>query len=181
MQYIVRIQNGKEYGPIDLPTLVEWVRQGRVGADTKVRNLGNGMLLMASNMPELDGMFLTNHARQTSAISSGYLYSGPGSLHQPSSDHWEDYKFVVLMSVVGLIFSVILGWLAVIFNVIAMKRAYEAAKEQKPMAGLGFSLALLSMIATLVIPLMMGFWLQRIIFPPSRSHNNSIGRNTDDK
>lgn len=177
MQYMVRDSNRKEYGPIDLPTLIEWVRQGRVGPDNKVRNLTNGMLLDATHMPELNGMFAVNQARQAAAINSGYLYTKNPT--NQVSDHWEDYKFVILMSVLGIFFSMLFAWFGLIFCAIGMKRAYEAARDQKPYSGLGFSIALLSMLAVIAIPFLMGYWVQHIIFPdqpqPSRM------RGIDDK
>jgi hypothetical protein len=179
MQYIVRVPNGKEYGPIDLPTLVEWVRQGRVSSDTKVRNLTNGMLLNATHMPELNGLFIANQAMQATVISSGYLNSRSSPNQQ--ADHWEDYKFVITMSLLGMLLSMAIGYFAVIFNIFAMKRAWEAARDQKPMAGLGFSLALMSMLATITIPFIMGFWLQNIISPYAGQKSKIGGRTTDDK
>ena len=115
MQYMVRDSNRKEYGPIDLPTLIEWVRQGRVGPDNKVRNLTNGMLLDATHMPELNGMFAVNQAKQAAAINSGYLYSK--NTANQVSDHWEDYKFVILMSVLGIFFSMLFAWFGLIARV----------------------------------------------------------------
>jgi hypothetical protein len=179
MQYIVKGPNGKEYGPIELPTLIEWVRQGRVSPDSKVRNLTNGMLLSATHMPELNGMFAANQAKQAAAINSGYLYGGTQSNTQ--ADHWEDYKFVIMMSVLGIFFSLLIGWCGLIFCAIGMKRAYDAAREQKPMAGLGFSISLLSMLAVLVIPLLMGYWFQKVIFPEDKPRSKMTERGIDDK
>jgi hypothetical protein len=179
MQYIVRGPNGKEYGPIDLPTLIEWVRQGRVSPDSKVRNLNNGMLLNATHMPELNGMFVANHAKQAAAINSGYLYGAKPQNQQ--SEHWEDYKFVIVMSVLGIFFSMLIGWFGLIFCAIGMKRAYESAKEQKPMAGLAFTISLLSMLAVIAVPLLMGYWLQNIIFPKEKPQSRMSGRTIDDK
>ena len=179
MHYIIRDPGGREYGPVDLKTLIEWVRQGRVSPDTKIRNLTNGMMLMASTMPELDGMFQANHVKVASAFSGNYLYSNQSQ--QPAvGEHWEDYKFVILMSVLGLLSSMVVGWFAVIFNIFGMKRAWDASKEQKPMSGLAFSIALLSMLATLAIPFLMGYWLHNILFDDvKRPHK--VTRGVDDK
>jgi hypothetical protein len=179
MRYIVRGTNGKEYGPIDLPTLIEWVRQGRVSPDTKVRNLDNGMLLMATNMSELTGMFVANQSKQTTAISSGYLY-GQSRL-DPHAEQWEDYKFVIVMSVLGILFSMIIGWFGLIFCGIGMKRAYDAAREQRPMAGLGFSIALLSSFAVIAISFLMGYWAKHILFPENEPQSKMSTRGIDDK
>lgn len=179
MHYIVRGSNGKEYGPIDLATLIEWVRQGRVSPDSKIRNLANGMLLNATHMPELNGMFVGDQFKQATAISSGYLRTKPNSV--PLSDHWEDYKFVILMCVLGIFFSMIFAWFGLIFCFFGMKRAYEAVRLQKPMAGLAFSIAFLSVLAVLVIPFLMGYWVKNIVFPPDSPQSKISVQGTDDK
>ncbi|MBI1333819.1 MAG: hypothetical protein GC165_13175 [Armatimonadetes bacterium] len=159
-QYIVRSPDGREYGPVDLVTLQQWVQQGRVTHDTKVRNLGNGMLLMASNMPELDGHFAALYPRQHAAITSGMLYAGNQA---PVADHWEDYKFVFIMSVLGLVLSLAIGWFSIVFCIVGMVRAWKAAKEQKPMSGLAFTIALFCMFGAIAIPFLMGFWIESVL------------------
>ncbi len=129
---------------------------------------------MATSMPELDGMFIGNSTLKATIIAGGYL----GAKINAEAEHaerWEDYKFVILMSILGMLFSLIFSWLAIIFSIIAMKRAYESAKEQKPLAGLSFSIALLSMVAVIAIPILVGFWMRPILFPDRNHHNTKIG------
>lgn len=161
MQYIVRGPDGREYGPVDLPTLKEWIRQGRISHDSKVRNLGNGMLLMASNMPELDGCFGIANPMQAMAHAN-YPRAAAAQAAAARSEKWDDYKFVLAMSVLGMVMSLAVGWFALAFNIFAMKRAWDAAKEQKEMSGLAFSLALFAMLATIAIPFLVGYWLSNV-------------------
>ena len=51
-QYFVVSGGGKEYGPVDLPGLIEWVRQGRVLRTTLVRK-GAAEPVAAETLPEL--------------------------------------------------------------------------------------------------------------------------------
>ena len=81
------------------------------------------------------------------------------------------------MSVLGFVVSVILSWFALIFHVMGMKRARGAAQEQMSMAGFGFTSALLSLGAVLVIPFLMHMGIQSILSfakPQSTSHSRSI-------
>lgn len=77
------------------------------------------------------------------------------------------------MSVVGMALSVILSWFACIFCIIGMIRAWQAAKEQRPMAGVAFAIALFSLLASIAIPFMMTTWLAHIFgffnAPPPKS------------
>lgn len=159
-QYVVRGTDGREYGPVDLATLQEWVKQGRVSHDSKIRNLGNGMMLMASNMPELDGFFGGLHAHQRAVMTSGMVY---GSSQPQEAEYWEDYKFVLAMSVIGMVVSLAIGPLALIFSIMAIIRAWQAAREGKPMSGLAFGIAIACMLATVAVPFLLGFWLWRLI------------------
>ncbi len=161
MQYIVRGPDGREYGPVDLPTLKEWIRQGRISHDSKVRNLNNGMLLMASNMPELDGCFVVANRMQAMANVASHP-SASVQAANARAEYWEDYKFVLAMSVLGMLMSMAIGWFAIVFNIFAMKRAWEAAKDQKEMSGLAFTLALFAMLATIAIPFLEGYWLSSV-------------------
>ena len=51
-QYFVVSSDGKEYGPVDLPGLIEWVRQGRVLRATLIRK-GAAEPVAAETLPEL--------------------------------------------------------------------------------------------------------------------------------
>ncbi len=158
-KYVVKGPNGKEYGPVDLVTLQEWVKQGRVAHDSKVRNLGNGMMLQASNMPELDGFFPGLYYQQNSAMASGAIHGKPSN----GMEHWEDYKFAITMSVLGIILSFAIAWFSLIFCFFGVRRALEAARDQKPLSGLAVTIAILSFLAAAAIPFMMGAWVLRVI------------------
>ncbi len=156
---MVKASDGREYGPVDLTTLQEWVKQGRVSHETKVRNLGNGMLLQASNMPELDGFFVQTFHRQNAAMAAGMIHAKPGD----TPEHVEDFRFIFAMSVLGLVMSLALGWFAIIFSIFALVRAWNGAKAQRPMAGLAFGVALASLLGVIAIPFLMGTWIESVL------------------
>ena len=55
-QYFVVAADGKEYGPADLETLRQWVREGRVVHGTHIKKTG-GAVAYAGKMPELVDLF----------------------------------------------------------------------------------------------------------------------------
>ncbi|HKB08099.1 MAG TPA: DUF975 family protein [Candidatus Polarisedimenticolia bacterium] len=55
-QYFVVAADGKEYGPADLETLRQWVREGRVVHGTHIKKAGAGVAY-AGKMPELADLF----------------------------------------------------------------------------------------------------------------------------
>jgi uncharacterized membrane protein len=57
-QYFVVGADGAEYGPTDLPGLIQWVREGRVLAQTLIRK-GSAAPVAAASLPELAALFAT--------------------------------------------------------------------------------------------------------------------------
>jgi hypothetical protein len=63
-QYRVVGTDGKEFGPVDLAGLQQWVREGRVLKDTRVRK-NDGAAVMAELLPELASTFTPQPAGST--------------------------------------------------------------------------------------------------------------------
>jgi len=66
-QYFVVAADGKEYGPADLETLRQWVREGRVVKATHIKK-GEGPTTFAGKLPELADLF---PQRETPAGTAG--------------------------------------------------------------------------------------------------------------
>lgn len=60
-QFIVVAANGQEYGPCDLATLRQWIREGRIGASTPIRKNG-AVAVSAEFLPETAAEFRTARA-----------------------------------------------------------------------------------------------------------------------
>jgi len=52
----VLAHDGREYGPADLPTLIQWIREGRIAATSAVRR-GTGSPQEARTIPEIAALF----------------------------------------------------------------------------------------------------------------------------
>jgi hypothetical protein len=147
MQYVIIGGDGRQYGPVDLAQLKQWVTEGRVTWDSKVRNLDNGMNMKASNMPELDGCFAPT-AHQHAAAVSGYMYLKPGArvgMKNPFGEFWT----VLGLSIAGGIVSMCLGPFSLPFTLYAVYRAWEAMKDEEKLAGVAFAIAIIALIAAL--------------------------------
>lgn len=67
------------YGPVELPGLVDWIRQGRVSRNTWVFREDKGEWVKASDMPELKMFFKAKVAAAPANAASGIT---PGSLRR---------------------------------------------------------------------------------------------------
>src|SRR2546429_4386106 len=57
MGYYVQGSDGKIYGPVEIAELEEWVREGRVLRETKLRNSETGAEVDAHAVPQLHLVF----------------------------------------------------------------------------------------------------------------------------
>lgn len=57
MSYYVLAVDGKTYGPVDIEGLKVWFREGRLVANTRLRDAASGRQLLASEVPELSHLF----------------------------------------------------------------------------------------------------------------------------
>jgi hypothetical protein len=84
MQYFVLADDGNEYGPVDYNGLKQWAEQNRVQRTSKVRNATNGMVMAASNHPELSDLFPMPSPGAN--LTAGGAYVPPNSA--PSQNPW---------------------------------------------------------------------------------------------
>jgi len=68
-QYFVVAADGKEYGPADLETLRQWVREGRVVKATHIKK-GEGPTTFAGKLPELADLFPQREASTDAAAGA---------------------------------------------------------------------------------------------------------------
>jgi hypothetical protein len=150
MQYMVIGGDGHQYGPVSLGELRQWVTEGRVNWDSKVRNLSNGMQMKASNMPELDGYFAPT-AKQHAAAVSGYLYNRPGSKPADYKNPMGEFWTVFGLSAAGGISSCLLGPFSFCFSGYALYRGWLAIKDNEVLAGLAFAIAIVASLTSLAM------------------------------
>lgn len=57
MAYMIRGPDGRESGPVELETLVQWVQSGSLPAHAPVRDLVTGVVTVAGQMSELRSLY----------------------------------------------------------------------------------------------------------------------------
>jgi hypothetical protein len=70
------------YGPVELPTVVGWIKDGRVIRDTWMFREAEGAWSRAADLPELKGLFKAGSTVGTSAAGAAAQGVKPGSLRR---------------------------------------------------------------------------------------------------
>jgi len=83
--------DGKEYGPVPLSTLVEWIRDRRAISTTRVRK-GAGPLMDAASYPELAGYFAGGAAAAVYAAPGGAAIPGELRVWELIGHAWNRVK-----------------------------------------------------------------------------------------
>lgn len=174
-QYLVIGQDGKEFGPIDLAGLQQWIREGRVLKQTRVRKNG-GAAIAAESLPEVAEAFAPPSAAPatppiattvpilTEFRSWGFI----GQAWELVKPHW--LPLAVIFLILGLISAIpyIGGFLAFVVMV-GVNRAVLGLLAGRPpqiemMFG-GFDRFGQAFAASLVICLLVGIGLVFLIVP----------------
>jgi uncharacterized membrane protein len=88
-QYFVVAADGKEYGPADLETLRQWVREGRVVKATHIKK-GSGGITFAGKLPELVDLFPPKEPAVTTSGQAPPPQPMPSTVTLPSEFRvWE--------------------------------------------------------------------------------------------
>jgi hypothetical protein len=132
VRYFVLDDTGSEYGPADLPTLQEWVRQNRIAPHTRLRNETTGESVMAVEIREL--MFPQpgepSSPQIPPAANPGDYYRSAGSVMSPP-----DTTTALVWAILATLFCCQpLGIAAIVFAAMAMSSNtggnFEQANKQ---------------------------------------------------
>lgn len=156
--------DGKEYGPISIEQLRQWIADGRVNAQTRVQAAGGADWKTAAAFPEL-------------GLASAAAFSGPGSAPPPlpaGEAGGQQQGLAITSFVLGLLslacFGLLAGIPAIICGHVARGRAQRAPGQY---GGAGFALAGLIMgYASLV----MTFILAGMLLPALSRANGKAQR-----
>ncbi|MBI1333821.1 MAG: hypothetical protein JST12_12860 [Armatimonadetes bacterium] len=150
MQYSVLGTDGNKYGPVDLPTLKQWVSEGRVYPTTQVTNHASNMTLTASQMPEL-GLAAAN-AYGAVAPPAAFSQYPRGATMGGMPVQTRNYLGIIIIRVLlGVGLSLISSFGGLIFTGYALYygiRAYSSGRDSNGLAcllisALGFTFVVL--------------------------------------
>lgn len=166
MQYFVTGTDGNEYGPVDLATLQEWVKDNRVVPTSKVRNASNGMVLQASTMPEVSNLFPPAPVPSMGTVAPMAGYDGRPSYAQPdmtsqmmrnsyNDEGWKPFMITVGLSIACIVVGATVGFVTILLGSYAIKTGWDA-KESDQKGGLAaFIIAILCCIIAFVVRFIM--------------------------
>ncbi|MGC8667655.1 MAG: TM2 domain-containing protein [Chthonomonadales bacterium] len=83
--YTVIGMDGREYGPVDVGTLLQWANEKRVLPGTTVRDMTTGQVLTAGQIPDLQMVFNRPPGLQTMIGASSGSVAPYGASAAPSS------------------------------------------------------------------------------------------------
>lgn len=111
MRYFVIGANGELYGPADIPTLNQWIAEGRLTPTSMIQEEFGGARFAASMLTELN--FNASYPR--GAAASG---AEPGD---------QEFKIAWIMSIVGFLCCTYLTPVGLIYAIIAKRKGHSKA------------------------------------------------------
>ncbi|OWU64463.1 MAG: hypothetical protein CBB60_009690 [Armatimonadetes bacterium Cent15-Ar3] len=171
MQYFVTGTDGNEYGPVDLATLQDWVRDNRVVPTSKVRNATNGMVLQASTMPEVSNLFPPAPVPTMGTVAPMAGYESRPSYAQPdmtaqmmrnyNDQGWKPFGIALALSLATLAVGVTIGFLSIFIGSYAIQMGWKAKEEDQQGGWAALIIAVVCTIAALVFRFTVGpIWRQ---------------------
>lgn len=152
MTYYVLHDNGQRYGPTDVATLEQWMREGRVSPTTQLEEIETGRRFMARELPTLYA------GRPADSAGGGWTQPPSGSYNNPYPRYnqpagGDGSKEVTMAWIFGS-----LGILCcpVIFSTVGIVMGYQAKQRGNP----GGQAAMIFSICTLVLGIAIGVILQ---------------------
>ncbi|MCL6475191.1 MAG: DUF4190 domain-containing protein [Firmicutes bacterium] len=139
MGYYVIAQDGNRYGPADIPTLQQWVREGRIAPNTTLEDEFTGTQIRASLLPELSHLFPS----QTVPPGDSYRQPPPMAGGGPSSRA----TTALVLGILGLLCCGLLGIPAMIIGKQEMNSIDQglAPVEGRGLAQAGYILGIVSL------------------------------------
>ncbi len=156
MQYFVTGTDGNEYGPVDLPTLQEWVKDNRVVPTSKVRNASNGMVLQASTMPEVSNLFPAAPVPSIGTVAPMAGYEGRPSYAQQdmtammrsyNDEGWKPFLISLALSIATIAVGVTIGVLSIVLGSYAIQTGWKAKEEDQKG---GWAALIIAILATII-------------------------------
>lgn len=151
MGYYVIAHDGNRYGPADIATLQQWVREGRIAPNTLLEDEFTGTQIQASLLPELSYLFAAMPPPDTAGRAAPTA-SFAGS---PSGQATTALVFGIL----GLICCPVFGIAAIVLGQQEVSRIDQgmSAIEGRGLAQAGYILGIVSLVVWVlgVLPLIM--------------------------
>jgi len=107
MGYYVIAHDGNRYGPADIATLQQWVREGRIAPNTTLEDEFTGTQIRASLLPELSYLFPNQPPPAAGEPAPPSVVGGPASGQAVTA---------LVLGILGLVCCGLLGIPAIILG-----------------------------------------------------------------
>lgn len=157
--YKIRGGDGKEYGPVTMDTLRDWVNQGRANGQTFVQAEGGTEWKMISTLPEFAALF----SPPLTGMSAGVVL--------PPVDAVKTSGLAVTSLILGCVGLVSCGTTALIGLPLGIVAMVKVKKSQGRLTGWGMALAgtIVSGVALLLLPIFAALLLPALAKAKSRA------------
>jgi hypothetical protein len=144
MGYYVIAHDGNRYGPADISTLQQWVREGRIAPNTTLEDEFTGTQIRASLLPELSYLFPNQPPPPTGEQSATPMTGGTASSQAVTA---------LVLAILGLICCPVLSIPAIILGKQEMDRVSQglAPVEGKGLAQAGYILGIVTLVLYAVL------------------------------
>jgi len=147
MRYFVVTDNGQKYGPADLPTLNQWIAEGRVIPSTILEDEGSGVRMAASTLSGLEfgaptmtqtppyGGPSVGAPSASGPLAGGYPRPGSAPADNGQSDMTQAWVFGALcLGNITVFCSPLCGGLSILFGILGLLAAIRAEAKGHPQA-----------------------------------------------
>lgn len=142
MGYYVIAHDGNRYGPADIETLQQWVREGRIAPNTTLEDEFTGTQIRASLLPELSHLFAAVPPPPADAVRQ------PSPMPRSGGTPSGEATAALVFGILGVICCGLLGIPAIILGKQEMDRVNQglSAVEGRGLAQAGYILGIVSLI-----------------------------------
>jgi hypothetical protein len=110
--YFVLADDGQRYGPVDVPTLNQWVQDGRIARHTTLEDAETGVQMSA---PAISGLMLPQPVSR-SFFDDNYIQLG-----------WASAVLAILLGLSGTYLAMLAGALGILWSIRAREAKYPHA------------------------------------------------------
>lgn len=147
MEYMVEGADGKQYGPVNLEAMKDWVAQGRINPQTSVTEFSSGNKTAAGAVP---GLF--PQAPPAAAVPSPFRSPMPVTAPVQMSANQGKAEFInsIVRSGLALLSFFVIGGLGVIFGAYALFYAIQCNAKGNKYGVVAIVIASASLAAVLI-------------------------------
>lgn len=148
MNYFVIAQDGQKYGPADVPTLNQWVRDARIIPSTMLEDATTGQRVQADQLPGLTfgPTPQANYSQPNNPYAQYPRGGGYGPVTPRIDDGSKEFQLSWIFSLVGFFTGPCLCGGSLAFSIVAIVLGVQANKKGHQKGTLAIGLGIASLV-----------------------------------